>query len=103
MRTKLGAFKIIFERGCALNKLRSEIISTRVCTKLGYLRYVVLLNSRITWLEHSHKKRKDSLETRGELAVLRSYIKDQAILEPILLYRASKCKQTEKQGSEDCL
>ena len=47
--------------------------------------------------------KKEKLETRGELAVLHSYIKDQAILEPILLYRASKCKQTEKQGSEDCL
>ena len=27
----------------------------------------------------------------------------EAILEPILLYRASKCKQTKEQGSEDCL
>ena len=26
-----------------------------------------------------------------------------AILEPTLLYRASKCKQTKEQGSEDCL
>ena len=52
---------------------------------------------------HSHKKRKDSLETQAELAVLRSYVENQAILEPILLYRASKCKQTKEQGSEDCL
>ena len=42
--------------------------------------------------KHNHKKRKDSLETRAELAVLRSYVENQAILEPILLYRASKCK-----------
>ena len=47
--------------------------------------------------------RKDSLETRTELAVLRTYVENQAILEPTLLYRASKCKQTKEQGSEDCL
>ena len=35
----------------------------------------------------------DSLETRAEPAVLRTYVENQAILEPILLYRASKCKQ----------
>ena len=45
----------------------------------------------------------DSLETRVELAILHIYIENQAILEPILLHRASKCKQTKKQGSEDCL
>ena len=38
--------------------------------------------------------RTDSLETRAELAVLRTYVENQAIIEPILLYRASKCKQT---------
>ena len=37
------------------------------------------------YLNHSHKKRKDSLETRGELAVLRAYVEKQAILELILL------------------
>ena len=42
----------------------------------------------------------DSLETRAKLAVLRTYVENQAILEPILLYRASKCKQTKEQGSE---
>ena len=47
--------------------------------------------------------RADSLETLAELAVLRTYIDNQVILEPILLYWASKCKQTKKQGSEDCL
>ena len=45
----------------------------------------------------------DSLETRAELVVLRTYIENQAILELILLYLASKCKQTKEQGSEDCL
>ena len=43
-----------------------------------------------------------SLETRAELAILRTYVENQAILEPILLYCASKCKQTKEQGSEDC-
>ena len=45
----------------------------------------------------------DSLETRVELAILRTYVENQAILEPILVYRASKCKQTKEQGSKDCL
>ena len=44
-----------------------------------------------------------SLETRAEPAVLRTYVENQAMLEPILLYRASKCKQTKEQRSEDCL
>ena len=39
----------------------------------------------------------------AELAVLRSYVENQAILETIRLYRASKCKQTKEQGSEDSL
>ena len=52
---------------------------------------------------HCHKKRKDSLETLAELAVLRSYVQSQAIIEPILLCQASKCKQTKEQGSKYCL
>ena len=52
---------------------------------------------------HSHKKRKDSLETRTELAILRSYVENQAILEPIVLYQVSKCKQTKDKGSENSL
>ena len=51
---------------------------------------------------NSHKKI-DNLETRVELTVLRIYVGNKAILEPILLYWASKCKQTKEQGSEDCL
>ena len=43
------------------------------------------------------------METRTELAVLRTYVENQAILEPICLYRASKYKQTKEQGNEDCL
>ena len=47
--------------------------------------------------------RTDRLKTRAELDVLRTYVENQAILEPILLYLASKYKQTKEQGSEDCL
>ena len=53
-------------------------------------------------LQHSHKKR-IAWKHGAELAFLRTYVESQAILEPILLYRASKCKQTKEQGSEDCL
>ena len=60
-------------------------------------KYIFSRNSKLL---QSHKKRKDSLETR---AVLHAYVENQAILEPILLYRASKCKQTKEQGSKDCL
>ena len=47
--------------------------------------------------------RTDSLETRTELDVLCTYVENQAILEPILPYRASKRKQTKEQGSKYCL
>ena len=46
-----------------------------------------------TTSDHSHKKR----------IVLPTYVENQAMLELILLYRGSKCKQTKEQGSEDCL
>ena len=46
--------------------------------------------------QHGQKKRKDSLETQAKLAVLRTYVENQAILEPTLLYPASKCKQTKQ-------
>ena len=49
-------------------------------------------------LHHSHKKQKDSLETRVERAVLHAYVENQTILEPILPYRASKYQQTKKPG-----
>ena len=45
----------------------------------------------------------DSLETRAKLAVLRTYVENQAIQKPILFYRGSKRKQTREQGIEDCL
>ena len=49
-------------------------------------------------LKHSQKKRKDSLEMRAERAILGAYAENQAILELILLYRASKYKQTKRLG-----
>ena len=49
-------------------------------------------------LQHSHKKLKDSLETRVERAVLRAYVENEAIIELILLYCASKYKQTKRPG-----
>ena len=48
--------------------------------------------------QQSRKKREDSLETRAEQAALRAYVENQAMLEPIPLYRASKYKQTQKLG-----
>ena len=48
--------------------------------------------------DYSHKKRKDSLETRSKRAVLPAYIENQDILESILLCLLSKYKQTKKPG-----
>ena len=62
---------------------------------------MVILNGDV--LNTNIVKRADSLETRAELAVLRSYVESQGILEPILFYQPLKCTQTKEQGSEDCL
>ena len=67
------------------------------CVRRLFLCIVLLM------LEQSHKKRKDSLETQVKLVVLCTYVENQTILEPILLYCAWKCKQNKKQGSKDCL
>ena len=56
-------------------------------------------NNYLRNFEHSHKKRKDSLETPAEPTVIPAYVENLVILEPILLYCASKFKQTQKQGS----
>ena len=55
------------------------------------------------WTLHSQKKRKDSLLAQVKLVALRTYVENQAILEAILLYCASKCKQIKKQDSKDRL
>ena len=73
-----------------------------------------LLNplSRNRWIQKIHWRyfislniviRTYSLETRAEPAVLRTHVENQAILEPILPYPASECKQPKEQVSEDCL
>ena len=51
-------------------------------------------------LNHSHKKRRDleSLEIRAKRTVLYAYVENQAILELVLLYRASKYKQVKIAG-----
>ena len=48
--------------------------------------------------KHSRKKRKESLEKLAEQVVLRAYVENQAILEPIFFYRASKYKQPKRPG-----
>ena len=49
--------------------------------------------------DHSHKERNDSLGKQAELAVLRVFVENQATIELILIYRASKCKQTKEQDN----
>ena len=53
------------------------------------------------WYSYSHKKQKDSLETQAELSVVSTYVENQAILERILLYRGSKCKQNKERAVYD--
>ena len=53
-----------------------------------------------TNFNHSHKKWKNSLETRAERAILRAPVEKHAVLEPILLCRASKYKQMKRPGYE---
>ena len=47
---------------------------------------------------NTHKSHTD-LEARAKPAVTRAYVENQAILEPVLLFLESKCKQTPTQGS----
>ena len=58
---------------------------------------------RLVYKDKALSQETDSLETRAELSVLGIYVENQAILEPILLYREWKCKQIKEEGSEDCL
>ena len=62
----------------------------------------MIKNFEVT-LNHSHSKRKDSMETWDKLAILCIYVENQAILEPIPLNRVSKCKKTKEQDCEDFL
>ena len=52
---------------------------------------IVTRNEKIVW------------KLLAELAAIRTYVENQAILEPIFLYWASKCKQTKEQDSVVCL
>ena len=53
-------------------------------------------NNTLNCLIDPQSQETDSLETWAELAVLHIYVENQAILEAILLCRASKCKQTKE-------
>ena len=74
-----------FNKTCFANELSSFYVS-RIIGVFCQSNYSLGLFSK----NHSHKKCKDSLETRAERAVLRAYVENHDILEPILLYRASK-------------
>ena len=59
-------------------------------------------NSILVYLYQSKETERQSGNT-GQTRRSTHYVENQAILEPIPLHRASKCKQTKEQGSKDCL
>ena len=61
------------------------------------LLFVFTKGSCIYW-NHSHKKQKDSLEARAKLAVLQTYVENQAILEPILPHRAQNVNKPKSRA-----
>ena len=77
--------------------LLSNPTNTREISNSPQVRFLLVwsrLNSRFN---SNHKKRRDSLESRAEPAVLCDYVENRTrihILESILHYRASKFKQT---------
>ena len=71
----------------------------KIRTKIWPLKDVKC-NHVINTYIHSHRKWKDNLDTGAKQIALVAYVKNQAILETILLYRASNFKQTKKQGSK---
>ena len=96
-------FRINLSRKTMINGYQKQIKLMKSQMKMRFCIRRILQHYLLFLFYRSHKKRKDSLETRAELAIPCSYVENQAILEPILLYWASKCKQTKEQGSEDCL
>ena len=64
--------------------LPSRVASDHDVTKYKLFGFIVIKNRKIVW-KHGPKKR----------VVLRAYVENQTILDPILLYRASKYKQTK--------
>ena len=72
-----------------ISKILQQILQGfhSVFDHFGTLCITELINWRSNvkiWCENqtSHKKRKDSLETQAKLVVLRTYVENQAILEP---------------------
>ena len=92
-----------FSVGFKMKPLRKSVFLCYGKSQLKLCKHRKKVRSSQALFQHSLKKWKDSLETRTELAVLRTYVENQAILEPILLYRASKCKQTKEESNKDCL
>ena len=57
---------------------------------------------KVNKIQFSHSYKNVNIETPVEPAVLRTYIENQAILRPILLYRHSNCKQSRKEQEPFC-
>ena len=69
-----------------MTEVRKIDLKTIVCWLWVFL--LPKLDKKNSCLNHSQKKRKDSLETRSELVVQRTYVENQAIVELILFYCA---------------
>ena len=99
-----------FDVPCDARKFISPPI-LKMITDAGYfnisawenVRFLTTVDAMLEENNSTPRKGKDSMETRAKPAVSCVYVQKKAILEPILLYHASKCKQTKKMGSEDCL
>ena len=76
--------------------------SSRGLLNIEYVQILVNHQRMFALHPHNHKRRKGILETRAGLAVLRTYVENQAMLEPVPLYCTSTCKYNKEQGSEDC-
>ena len=80
------------------SKLVSEtIIMTDVNSPLNNQKKLMFCHNY--WLNQSHEKKKNSLETQGEQTVLPSYVEKELVLETTLLYSSSKCKPAKEQSS----
>ena len=102
-------FKDIMRRSSFLVKL--EAFSLQLCyqptallkinsfTGIVQVFFVLFRNTRKSHKHICHKKWKDNQKTQAKTAVSCSYVENQAILEPILFYVDSKCKQNQRQGS----
>ena len=66
--------------------------------KLVSLEFLVQIRRHLNIVTRNRK-----MEAQTKLAVLRIYVENRSILEPICLYHASKYKNTKEQGSKNCL